>query len=99
MDRHQGHLKGPDHGNRRGTINQPTLNNNHGTPINRIATTNRTTTRTTTTMVSTEGTTITTITTIRDTAETTTTTTTTTTEDLIKRTISHPRILKEECTG
>src|SRR4051812_13671494 len=97
MDRHQGHLKGPDHRNRRGTINQPTLNNNHGTSINRIATTNRTTTRATTTMA--EETTITTITTTRDTAETTTTTTTTTAEDLIKRTISNPRIRKEECMG
>src|SRR3954466_10548301 len=99
MDRHQGHLKGPDHRNRQGTINQPTLDNNHGTQINKIATTNRTTTRATTTMAGTEGTTITTITTTRDTAETITTTTTTTAEDLIIRTISNPRILKEECMG
>src|SRR4051812_47744179 len=98
MDRHQGHLKGPDHRNRRGITNQPTLNNCHGTRINKIATTNRTTTRATTTMVGTEETTITTTTTTRDTAETTTTTTTTA-EDLIERTISNPQILKEECTG
>src|SRR3954470_3111743 len=99
MDRHQGHRKGPDHRNHRGTTNQPTLNNNHGTRINKIATTNRTTTRATITMADTEGTTITTITTTtRDTAETTKTTTTTA-EDLIRQTISNPRILKAECTG
>src|SRR3954471_8230890 len=74
MDRHQGHRKGPDHRNHRGTTNQPTLNNSHGTRINKTATTNRTTTRATTTMAGTEGTTITTTTKTRDTAETTTTT-------------------------
>src|SRR3954465_14579338 len=99
MDHHQGHLKGPDHRNRQGTTNQPTLNNNHGTRINKIATINRTTTRATTTMADTEGTTITTITTTtRDTVKTTVTTTTTA-ADLIRRTISNPRILKAECTG
>src|SRR3954469_16460111 len=99
MDRHQGHRMGPDHRNHQGTTNQPTLNNNHVTPISRIATTNHTTTRATTIMADTEGTTTTTITTTtRDTAETTTTTTTTA-ADLIRRTISNPRILKAEYMG
>src|SRR3954463_14274840 len=96
----QGHRKGLDHRNHRGTTNQPTLNNNHGTRISKIATTNRTTTRATIIMADTEGTTITTITTTtRDTVETTTTTTTTTAADLIRRTISNPQILKAECMG
>src|SRR3954470_8010199 len=99
MDRHLGHPKGPDHRNHQGTTNQPTPNNNHGTRINKIATTSSTTTRATTTMADTEGTTITTITTTtRDTAETTTTETTTA-EELIRQTTSNPRILKAECTG
>src|SRR4051812_35849442 len=99
MDHHQGHRKGPDHPNHRGTTNQPTLNNNHGTRLSKIATTNRTTIRATTIMADTEGTTITTITTTtRDTVETITTTTTTA-ADLIRRTISNTRILKAGCMG
>src|SRR4051812_34204712 len=99
MDHHQGHRKGPDHRNHLGTTNRPTLNNSHGTQLNRIATINLTTTRATTIMADTEGTKTTTITTTtRDTVETTTTTTTTA-ADRLRRTISNSRILKAECMG
>src|SRR4051812_741675 len=94
----QGHLKGTDHRNRQGIINQRILSNNHGTQINKIATTNSTTTRAITTMADTEGTTLTTTTTTRDTAGTTTIATTTA-EDQTRTTVNNPQIRKGECTG